>query len=343
MKSSISNLSSWKQELGTAIRTYKDLAEYLNIPISEHPQLSEVSNVMPLLVPLSYASRIEKNNTDDPLLLQVLPQINEGNIVNNFIDDPLCENQQIPIKGLIHKYKSRVLLVCNSVCAIHCRYCFRKHFDYNDNRVSKKEWEERFNYIKAKSYINEVILSGGDPLLLNDSYLEFFMDQLSCMQHIRRVRIHTRIPIVLPSRITNSLIKILKSTRLRIIIVIHSNHPNELSQDVSDALEKLLDCSLLLNQSVLLHKINDDVDILTKLSEKLFDIGVLPYYLHTLDKVKGCNHFHISDTKAINLYKELQSKLPGFLVPKLVKEVPFRSYKVPLSEFLLGNEEVNIT
>jgi EF-P beta-lysylation protein EpmB len=328
---------SWKKDLQLAIRSYDALLKYVGLSEHQEDILGDnAEKIMPTIVPLSFADQIEKNNINDPLLLQVLPSFQEEEITSNFIDDPLMETKQTPSKGIIYKYKSRVLFICNSVCAIHCRYCFRKHFDYTDNRVSKTEWLNKFEYIKDHPEINEVILSGGDPLLLNDDYIEFFLQNISSIKSVKRIRIHSRIPVILPNRITDNLIKIIRKSSVKIIIVIHTNHPNELHGRVKDALEKLQACSILLNQSVLLKKVNDTVDVLVQLSEKLFDSGVAPYYIHTLDKVQGCQHFYISDKEALSIYLKLQAELPGFLVPKMVKEVPFKPYKVSLSEFLLG-------
>ena len=328
-------MNSWKKDLQLAIRTRTELLKYIGLNENVICNEGNADQIMPLLVPLPFADQIEKGNVNDPLLLQVLPSFKESVISLNFTDDPLLEKQQTPEKAIIHKYKSRILFICNSVCAIHCRYCFRKHFDYKNNRVSKENWYRNFQYIKEHPEINEVILSGGDPLLLNDDYIEFFLTNIGSIKHIKRIRIHTRVPIILPSRVTSHLLDLFKQVNVKIIIVVHSNHPNELYDDVKIALYKLKSCALLLNQSVLLRNINDNSAILTELSEKLFDYGVMPYYIHTLDRVQGCQHFYISDQDAFNIYLKLQEELPGFLVPKMVKEVPFKSYKVMLSEFLL--------
>jgi len=326
----------WKTSLKNALKSPEALLDYVHLSHIKSNLSQSAQKIMPIRVPISFASRIEKGNPFDPILLQVLPTISEDIISNDHCHDPLQENVQIPYQGIIHKYKSRALLIANSACAVHCRYCFRREFDYSEHIPNKKDWLNAFQYIQEDKNINEVILSGGDPLLLSDRQIAFFIQNITDITHVKRLRIHSRIPVVLPERITNTLIKLITSHRLSTILVIHSNHANELSQQVKTILLALRSELTLLNQSVLLKNINDNVASLTELSERLFECGVLPYYLHTLDKVTGTQHFNITDHKAWEIHQELQQNLPGFLVPKLVKEVAFKKYKISISDYLFA-------
>ena len=326
----------WKDSLKQAIKTPEALISYLELD-GDYPIKisSKAQSVMSIMVPLSFASRIRKGDINDPILLQILPSIKEEIVTDiNYSIDPLMEQSQMPAKGIIHKYLGRVLLICNGVCAVHCRYCFRREFDYKEATGSKSSWDKSFEYIANDKSINEVILSGGDPLLLTDQHIKFFIDKILEIKHIKRLRIHSRVPIVLPERITDNLVKILSDNRLQMVLVTHVNHANELDEVVKSVLTKFQGKATLLNQSTLLKGINDCADTLAQLSEKLFEFGVLPYYLHTLDKVRGTKHFHITDREAWEIHSKLQSVLSGFLVPKIVKEVPYKGNKIQLSDFL---------
>lgn len=326
----------WKDSLKQAIKTPEALISYLELDSDYLIKISrKAQSVMPIMVPLSFASRIKKGDINDPILLQIFPSIKEEiNTDINFSIDPLMEQSQMPAKGIIHKYQGRVLLICNGVCAVHCRYCFRREFDYKESTASKLSWDKSFEYIDNDKSINEVILSGGDPLLLTDQHLKFFIDKVLNIKHIKRLRVHSRVPVVLPERITDNLVNILSDNRLQTVLVTHVNHANELDDEVKHVLNKFQGRATLLNQSTLLKNINDSAHTLAYLSEKLFDFGILPYYLHTLDKVRGSKHFHVTDKEAWEIHSKLQSILPGFLVPKIVKEVPYKSNKIQLSDFL---------
>lgn len=267
-------------------------------------------------IPLEYAELIDKNNPNDPLLLQVLPR--SSSVVSGFTQAPLNDESHSPVDGLIHKYANRVLLITSQVCAIHCQYCFRQNFNYSQHDATNN-WLAIERYIRQDTDINEVILSGGDPLSLSDEKLEVLIKNIEKITHIDTLRIHTRSAVVIPSRMTSKLASLLKSTRLNVAMVFHVNHAQELSNDFSQKIKQLNGLTLL-NQSVLLKGVNDDVSSLKELSLALFSLGVMPYYLHMLDKVSGAEHYFIEDSVAQNLHQQLQSELSGYLVPKLVRD-----------------------
>lgn len=315
--------SQWQLELSRMVTCPKELFSLLALDESALPDAIAASALFPLRATRSFINRMEKGNINDPLLKQVLPLGQEGLTLPGYTQDPLQEITVNPVPGLLHKYQSRVLITLTSACAIHCRYCFRRSFPYSENTPGRAGWPALFNYIENNSNINEVILSGGDPLAVNDVYLLEFTNALTKLKQIKRLRIHTRLPIVLPERITPELLQWLNDLSIKPIIVLHTNHPNEINDDVKHAITQLKKTDvMLLNQSVLLRGINDNASILAALSEKLFDIGVLPYYLHTLDKVNGTAHFDCTDETAKAIHNRLKQTLPGFLVPKLVSELP---------------------
>ncbi|MBS9781577.1 MAG: EF-P beta-lysylation protein EpmB [Gammaproteobacteria bacterium] len=272
-------------------------------------------------VPKPFADKIEPNNPNDPLLLQVLPIADEFTNVDGFVADPLAEQQFNPISGLLHKYQSRVLLTFQGACAINCRYCFRRHFDYADNHINAKQLEKVIDYIKQHSHINEVILSGGDPLMAKDKTIQTAIEAFETLPQLKRLRIHTRLPIVIPERITDDLVQMLTKTYLRTVMVLHCNHPNEIDEHFAKHIRPLTDNGVqLLNQSVLLKGVNDNADTLAELSEKLFDYRIMPYYLFMLDKVSGAAHFNVEEHIAQQLIRDMAAQLPGYLVPKLTRE-----------------------
>ena len=314
------------------IRDPQQLFERLQLNPEERPDLSAALQSFPLRVTEAFVAKMQPGNWQDPLLLQILPQQTETRALQGYSDDPLDEAKTNPVPGLIHKYHGRVLLITSPACAIHCRYCFRRNFPYNDNRPSLAEWQQAIDYISGRPEISEVILSGGDPLSLPDDYLASLRDRLAAIEHVTTLRLHTRMPLVLPARITDTLLHSLSHPRLHTVIVIHSNHANELDAHSKTALLALKHQGFtLLNQSVLLRNINDNADTLLALSRRLFDCGVLPYYLHVLDKVNGASHFERSDKDAVALAEALLAQLPGYLVPKLVREEPGALSKRPLA------------
>jgi EF-P beta-lysylation protein EpmB len=297
------------------INNIKKLAQTLHLDLPELKE-SKFFSDFSLQVPESFVARIKPGDINDPLLLQVLPKESELQETPNFTTDPLAEKECSPTPGVIHKHQDRVLLLVTNACAINCRFCFRR---YSHNKIS--DWQKVFAYIKNHLAISEVILSGGDPLMLAASELTEIIQQLAQISHVRRLRIHSRAPIVMPEQ---SIFK-LTQTRLPVVLVVHCNHPNEIDASVVQALGALRETGVtLFNQSVLLRGINDDADILVALSEKLFGAGVLPYYLHMLDKVTGAAHFYVETDRAKQIYLEMQAKLPGYLVPKLVVEIKNR-------------------
>lgn len=324
--------TTWQEALSTLITDPQELLQLLALDMSLLSEAVAAANVFPLKVPRGYAARMQKGNPQDPLLRQVLPLGLELQMAEGYSADPLQEDKANPIPGLLHKYHGRVLVTLTSACAVHCRYCFRRYFPYENNNPGRLGWEKIVDYIQQNSTITEVILSGGDPLSVSDKLLTMFTDQLAVIPHLKRLRIHTRLPVVLPERITHDFIAWAKSLPWPLIIVIHSNHPQEINGEVREALQMLREANItLLNQTVLLRGINDDAAILAELSETLFEAGVLPYYLHVLDKVQGAAHFDLPATRAFELYTELQNILPGYLVPRLVSEQPGELSKTILS------------
>lgn len=313
----------WQQSLASLITDPLTLLDRLHIKGELDEKTLAALQSFPLRVTESFVKRMELGNPRDPLLLQVLPLGQEMEDWDSWVEDPLAERNFRKQKGLIHKYKGRVLLIAAPQCAINCRYCFRRHFDYASNSPSRRDWQDSFNYIRKDNSIHEVILSGGDPLVVSDKQLAWMVDEIANIEHVKLLRIHTRLPIVLPSRVTPELLGILSQTRLQSVVVIHSNHPNEINKEVACSLKLFQKHEITtLNQSVLLKNINDHCDIFTKLSIRLFECGVLPYYLHLLDKVKGARHFTVTREDACAIYNNLRAELPGYLVPQLVEEVP---------------------
>lgn len=323
----------WAQQLKNALRDPRQLLDHLGLDASLLPGAQAGHALFPIRVPLAYAQRIRPNDPHDPLLKQVLPLTQETDAVAGYVHDPLEEAAHRPRPGLIHKYKSRVLLIASGGCAINCRYCFRRHFPYSDNTPSRAQWLDTLDYIRTRPELNEVILSGGDPLASSDSRLAWLVEQLDAIPHLTRLRIHTRLPIVIPDRVDEVLLTWLRHTRLQKVMVVHVNHPNELDDSVHQAMNRLKHAGVtLLNQSVLMRGINDDVPTLATLSERLFAYGILPYYLHVLDPVQGAAHFDVPDSEAVTLVAQLHLQLAGFLMPRLVREVPGQLSKTPLPQ-----------
>ena len=312
---------NWQQQLSEAFTTIEDLCGYLKLSPGDLPISPTARKHFALRVPLSFAASMEKGNPNDPLLRQVLPIEDELIEYPGFSNDPVGDIQSVVQPGILHKYHGRVLLINTGSCAINCRYCFRRNFPYNDLQLSKQQESGAIDYIKSDLTINEVILSGGDPLLLSDARLGNLIEQLEAIEHIKRIRIHSRLPIVLPARVTDGFTNILANCSKQLILVVHANHANEINERVITACKLLKNNGIiLLNQSVLLKGVNDSAAILCELSEHLFTNGIIPYYLHLLDKANGTGHFEVSECAAKLLIEQVQNTLPGYLVPKLVKE-----------------------
>lgn len=311
----------WQQELAAAFTDIAALCSYLQLSPSDLPVAAAAAKNFPLRVPHGFAARIEKGNPDDPLLRQVLPLHDELLALPGFSNDPVGDLQAVSAHGVLHKYSGRALFITTGACAINCRYCFRRNFPYADLQLSKSKENSAVDYIAAHDDISEVILSGGDPLLLSDERLQALLAKLGRIAHLKRLRIHSRLPVVLPSRITDELIAALTQQPQQTVVVLHSNHANEISPAVVVACAMLKAAGItLLNQAVLLQGVNDNAESLCALSETLFTAGVLPYYLHLLDRAAGTGHFEVPEAQAAALLRQVRQRLPGYLVPKLVRE-----------------------
>ncbi|MFT6507487.1 MAG: EF-P beta-lysylation protein EpmB [Colwellia sp.] len=323
--------TSWQKELANVITDPKTLLELVDISPEMYQHHFAARKLFPVRVPRPLISRIKKGDINDPILKQVMPLDLEFSITEGYNEDPLEEHDTVA-PGLLHKYKHRVLMMVKTGCAINCRYCFRRHFPYADNSPNKARWQQALTYIEQHNEINEVIFSGGDPLMASDEHLQWLITEIEKIPHINRLRIHTRLPIVIPQRITPALVNTLRTTRLKPVIVFHVNHANEIDNDVAEALEPLISARIpLFNQSVLLKGINNDAKILAQLSERLFDIGIQPYYLHLFDKVQGVAHFDLTETEAKEITLQLMAILPGYLMPKLVREIAGEANKTPIN------------
>lgn len=321
--------ADWQQALARGFRSASGLLEFLGLP--PEPGAGAGERLFPTRVPRGFAARMRPGDRHDPLLLQVLPLAAEAETVPGFVSDPLAEQSAMPVPGLLHKYRGRALLTVTGACAVHCRYCFRRHFPYAEANPGAGDWQGALDYLRADPDIREIILSGGDPLSLSDERLADLIGRLEAIPQLTRLRLHTRLPVVLPERVTGALCARLAESRLDGVCVLHVNHPAELDATVDTALARLRAAGLtLLNQSVLLRGINDDADTLAGLSERLFAAGVLPYYLHQLDPVAGAAHFAVPDDRARALAAALRARLPGYLVPRLVREQAGEPAKTPL-------------
>lgn len=320
---------NWQTQLSEAITSVDELLSILQLE-SLRAEVY-VPKHFELRVPRDFVAKMTIGDRNDPLLKQVLPDQREQIKVTGYVADPLSENTQNPVKGMLHKYQSRVLLTITGACAIHCRYCFRQHFDYSANMPTADAKENIINYITAHPEINEVILSGGDPLNVTNRRLFAWLDTLEAIPQLTTVRLHTRLPLVIPARLDEALLERLSQSRSHIVMVIHCNHANEIDVMTAQYLQRARAAGVtLLNQAVLLKGVNDSVEAQTQLSQRLFASGVLPYYLHVLDKVAGAAHFDHEVRSAVALYWSLLAALPGYLVPKLVRELPNRPFKVPI-------------
>jgi len=322
---------SWQKDLREVITEPKELLTQLNINSESYLQHFKARQLFPVRVPLPFIKRMKKGDINDPLLKQVMPLSSEFVVTEGFSADPLAEHDTVA-EGLLHKYKNRVLMIVKAGCAINCRYCFRRHFPYQDNSPNKQRWQQALNYISEHNEISEVIFSGGDPLMASDDHLAWLIKQVEDIGHVKRLRIHSRLPVVIPRRITPTLVGLLKDTRLKTTLVLHINHANEIDEDFSDALEPLRAARIpLFNQSVLLKGINDKSQTLIELSEQLFDVGIQPYYLHLFDQVQGAAHFDVTEQDAVTIVKGMLAALPGFLMPRLVREIAGQTNKTPIN------------
>lgn len=321
----------WQEILQDLITDPDELLRMLGLRPDQLPVSREAMQDFTFRVPRPFAARMRPGEPDDPLLLQVLPVDKERDDTPGFAADPLREAQFNPQPGLLHKYHGRALLMAAPHCAVHCRYCFRRHFPYEENTPGRRDWEAALEHLAADRSIEEVIYSGGDPLAASDRQLAWLTRRIEAIPHIRRLRLHSRTPIMIPQRVDRTLLEWLGESRLQTVMVVHANHANEIDEDVDRAMRALREAGVtLLNQSVMLRGINDDVASLAALSEKLFSVHVLPYYMHVLDKVQGVAHFDVPEPRAKALMKRLRNRLPGYLVPGLVREIPGEGAKTVL-------------
>lgn len=321
----------WQELWREAVGDPRELLDLVGLSHRADALLAGADTGFALRVPRGFIARMRRGDAADPLLLQVLPQAAELGEVPGFTRDAVGDLDARSGRGVLRKYRGRALLIATGSCAVHCRYCFRRHFPYAEETAAAEHWRDAVAALRDDASIEEVILSGGDPLSLSTPKLVELTDALKTIPHIRRLRVHTRLPVVLPERVDSELVDWLGALPLRRVVVLHANHPHEIDATVAAACADLADAgATLLNQSVLLRAVNDDVDTLQSLSERLFDAGVMPYYLHQLDRVEGTAHFAVDDVRARQLITELAARLPGYLVPKLVREVPGALAKTPL-------------
>lgn len=321
----------WLSQLADVITDPDELLRLLKIDADENLLAGrDAKRLFPLRVPRAFAARMKPGDPNDPLLKQVLTSQQEFVAAPGFSTDPL-EEQHSVVPGLLHKYRNRALLLVKGGCAVNCRYCFRRHFPYAENQGNKRNWQVALDYIAAHPELDEIIFSGGDPLMAKDHELAWLMDALEAIPHLKRLRIHSRLPIVIPARITEALTERFAHSSLQILLVNHINHAQEIDEEFRQAMRKLkLAGVTLLNQSVLLRDVNDNAQTLANLSNALFDAGVMPYYLHVLDKVQGAAHYMVSDDEARAIMRELLTLVSGYMVPKLAREIGGEPSKTPL-------------
>ncbi|HDX8865378.1 TPA: EF-P beta-lysylation protein EpmB [Klebsiella michiganensis] len=321
----------WLTQLADVVTNPDELLHLLNVDADANLLAGrDAKRLFALRVPRAFIARMEPGNPNDPLLRQVLTSQEEFINAPGFSTDPL-EEQHSVVPGLLHKYSNRALLLVKGGCAVNCRYCFRRHFPYAENQGNKRNWQQALEYISAHPQLDEIIFSGGDPLMAKDHELDWLLTQLESIPHIKRLRIHSRLPIVIPARITDTLVARIAASSLQVLLVNHVNHANEIDAAFRASMKKLRMAGVtLLNQSVLLRGVNDNANTLADLSNALFDAGVMPYYLHVLDKVQGAAHFMVSDEEARAIVRELLTLVSGYLVPKLAREIGGEPSKTPL-------------
>jgi L-lysine 2,3-aminomutase len=323
----------WKQAVRDGVGDVAELLQLLGLSNQARTLTIDQNSPFATKVPRNFVARMRYGDPNDPLLQQVLARTQENETVSGYVADPVGDLTRLAAPGVVHKYADRVLLITTGACAVHCRYCFRRHFPYDQEVAAKDNWSVAVRYIRERPQIREIILSGGDPLSLDTAKLQRLTDQLKDIEHIQRFRIHSRQPIVLPERIDDALLTWIKALPWPVVVVLHSNHANEIDQAVVDMAKRLRNVgATLLNQAVLLRSINDDVTVLEHLSGQLFAAGILPYYLNMLDQVQGAQHFYVPKDEAIALVRQLRHRLSGYLVPRLVREEAGKAHKIPLDD-----------
>jgi len=327
-RTSLRSSSDWRTELKQAVRDPAQLLAALDLPQDLLPAAEAAAESFPLFAPWSYIQRMTPGKLDDPLLRQVLPLRAELEDVAGFERDAVGDAAATRSAGLLQKYEGRALLITTGACAVHCRYCFRRHYPYSTAPRSVEDWEPALELLRADESIGEVLLSGGDPLTLVDRTLAELAERLAEIPHLKRLRIHTRLPIVIPQRVTSELLDWLRGTRLTPIMIVHANHAQEIDDEVAAALGRLVDAGVpVLNQAVLLRGVNDSTAALVDLSRRLVDLRVMPYYLHQLDRVAGAAHFEVPVERGLQLVAEMREQLPGYAVPRYVQEIAGEPHK----------------
>lgn len=320
----------WRDQLRNAVRDPDRLIDLLDLPGDLLDGARRAASLFPLVVPYSYLGRMRKGDASDPLLRQVLPiEAERAPIPPGYSEDPVGDRAAVGAAGLLQKYRGRALLIAAGVCAVACRYCFRRHFPYDESPAGLADWEPALRAIEQSPDLEEIILSGGDPLMREDRWLGQLVARIEEIPHVRRLRIHTRLPIVIPDRVDAPLLSWLAKTRLAPIVVVHANHPAEIDAACGAALQRLVSAGVpVLNQTVLLRGVNDDAAVLAELSRRLLDVRVMPYYLHQLDPVAGAAHFEVPVERGLEIVAELRACLPGLGVPRYVREVIGAPHKV---------------
>lgn len=325
-------IPDWQRALQDSFTRPQDLLDHLGLRGRVPLPPARIPPPFPLRVPRAFVERMRPGDPDDPLFLQVWPRAAEAEVVPGFEPDAVGDLARLHGEGLIHKYQGRALVIATGACAVHCRYCFRQHFPYGEQRAARDGWRALLDRIAADPSLEEIILSGGDPLSLADDKLAALVAGLEAIPHVRRLRLHTRQPVVLPERVDAGLLAWMTATRLQTVVVLHINHPQEIDEALRSAIGRLRETgATLLNQSVLLRGINDRAAVLQALSEALFACGVLPYYLHLLDRVAGAAHFEVPEDEALRLMQQLSASLPGYLVPRLAREEAGQPAKTTLA------------
>jgi L-lysine 2,3-aminomutase len=324
--------SDWRRQWREAVTDPRELLRALGLDALSARIMMPSGGDFPMRVPRSFVARMRPGDPTDPLLRQVLPLVDEQVLVPGFELDAVGDMPSRMQSGVLHKYQGRALLISTGSCAVHCRYCFRRHFPYAEETAARDRWKSAIEHVRADSSIHEVLLSGGDPLSLATHRLRELTDALAGIPHVRRLRLHTRLPIVLPARVDDELVDWLHSLRWPVALVVHANHAREIDDEVRRALRRLRLAGVsLLNQSVLLSGVNDSVETLADLSETLFEAGVLPYYLHLLDRVQGAAHFDVAENRAADIERGMRQRLPGYLMPRWVREIAGEPFKMPFS------------
>lgn len=328
-KADFQSADTWQEELRYSLRTAEQLAEKGFIAQEAVPQYRALLEQYPLALPRYYASLIDPLDPNCPIRRQAIPELRENQPLSTMRSDPLEDLAHQPAPRITHRYADRVLLHLTPNCSMYCRFCFRKNLlNELSDELFRGQVQEGLDYIASHTELREVIFSGGDPFMVAESLLARIVNQLGNLSHLKRIRFHSRVPVTFPMRVTHELGKAITSSKLPVVVVAHFNHPKEVTAQAAEACERLRRYNVrLLNQSVLLHQVNDSADILARLSESLFEIGVMPYYLHHLDRAKGTQHFDLSVERGLSIYDDLCSRVSGYLVPKYVVDKPGYAYK----------------